>query len=289
MGWLLLAVRAAHRAPLSEPWCAARTSQTSGRRPQTDRRGIGAQMGRCSRSQGGRVVTTIGGVPLLERTEELSALDDRWAQARLGRGGMVVVKGDPGAGKTSLVRTFADAVEGGALLWGACDPLSTPRPLGPLYDVAHLLDAGSRAALETAEQSHEIFGAVFARLAAEPTVLVVDDLHWADQGTVDLLRFVLRRIRTTHSLIVVALRDRELADDHPVRGLLGDVARSADAESVILRPLSLAAIADLVGDRPVDATRIELLTGGNPFFVTEMLDHDSAEMPASVRDAILDR
>ncbi len=246
-------------------------------------------MGRCSRSQGGRVVTTIGGVPLLERTEELSALDDRWAQARLGRGGMVVVKGDPGAGKTSLVRTFADSVEGGALLWGACDPLSTPRPLGPLYDVAHLLDAGSRAALETAEQSHEIFGAVFARLAAEPTVLVVDDLHWADQGTVDLLRFVLRRIRTTHSLIVVALRDRELADDHPVRGLLGDVARSADAESVILRPLSLAAIADLVGDRPVDATRIELLTGGNPFFVTEMLDHDGAEMPASVRDAILDR
>src|SRR6478735_1724601 len=142
MGWLLLAVRAAHRAPLCGSSCAARTRQTSGRRPQTDRRDIGAQMGRCSRSQGGRVVTTIGGVPLLERTEELSALDDRWAQARLGRGGMVVVKGDPGAGKTSLVRTFADSVQGGALLWGACDPLSTPRPLGPLYDVAHLLDAG---------------------------------------------------------------------------------------------------------------------------------------------------
>lgn len=237
-----------------------------------------------------------GAVALLEREAELSTLQARRAAAAHGCGGLVVVNGEPGAGKTSLVRAFVDATDGfDRVLWGACDPLSTPRPLGPLHDVAGLLDATVRTALTDASQSHEIFAVLFAQLATAPTLFVVDDLHWADQGTVDLLRFVLRRIGATRSLLVVALRDDEIAADHPVRGLLGDVARSADATSVRLRPLSAAAIDHLAGGRPLDAARIERLTGGNPFFVTEMLDHEAldhdggADLPASVRDAILAR
>ncbi|MET0146770.1 MAG: AAA family ATPase [Ilumatobacteraceae bacterium] len=227
---------------------------------------------------------------LLERAAELATLDAQWAQARRGRGGLAVVNGEPGAGKTSLLRAFVDAPSiDTAVLWGSCDPLSTPRPLGPLHDVAAQLDPASRAALAEAEQSHEIFSTVFTHLAASPTVLVVDDIHWADQGTVDLLRYVLRRIGSTRSMVLAALREDEVAPDHPVRALLGDVARSTDATSIALRPLSLDAITDLVGGRAVDAARIERLTGGNPFFVTEMLDQEGDEVPASVRDAILAR
>ncbi len=187
--------------------------------------------------------------------------------------------------RRSSTPTVADTL----VLSGACDPLPTPRPLGPLHDVAPDLDDASRAALGGAAQSHEIFAAVFEHVRRQPTLLVIDDLHWADQGTVDLLRYLLRRIGATRSMVVVGLRDQELAIDHPARALLGDVARSADATSMTLRPLSREAIVELADGRPVDAARIEQLTGGNPFFVTAMLDHDGDELPASVRDAILAR
>src|SRR5690349_21328871 len=108
---------------------------------------------------------------------------------------MVLVRGEAGAGKTSLVQEFADGVSAdaaivdGRMLWGACDPLATPRPLGPLHDIADQLGEGCRALLREARSAHEIHSAVYAELSARPTILVIDDLHWADQGTVDLLRY----------------------------------------------------------------------------------------------------
>ena len=120
-------------------------------------------------------------------------------------------------------------------------------------------------------------------------MLVVDDLHWADQGTVDLLRFLLRRIATTHSLVVGTLRPDEIDPSHPLRALLGDAARSPDAVSVVLPPLSTAAIRSLVESRPLDAVHVHELTGGNPFFVTQMLEHEGENLPPTVRDAILAR
>ena len=175
------------------------------------------------------------------------------------------------------------------VLWGACDPLSTPRPLGPLHDVANELDDAARDALRDAAQPHEIFTAVHEYLCNHPSVLVVDDLHWADQGTVDLLRFLLRRVGSTRTLLVGTVRDDELDVSHPMRALLGDVARSPHAITMRLQPLSVAAIATMIDDRPVDPRRIEQLTGGNPFFVGEMLAHSGDDLPTSVRDAILSR
>ena len=120
-------------------------------------------------------------------------------------------------------------------------------------------------------------------------MLIIDDLHWADQGTIDLLRFLLRRIRVTGSVVVGAMRDDEVGATHPLRSLLGDVARSPDAATATLRPLSVDAVAALIEDRPVDAAVLHRLTGGNPFYVVEMLDHDGSELPRTVRDAILAR
>lgn len=227
---------------------------------------------------------------MLERDEDLAALVAQLDRARAGHGGMVLVTGESGAGKSTLLQSFGHGVGGDtAMLWSSCDPLSTPRPLGPFHDLADQLGDEVRASLRDARQPHEIFNAVFEQLRLHPSVLVVDDLHWADHGTIDLLRFVLRRIRVTQSLVVVALRDDEIGPTHRLRALLGDVARSADALTMPLRPLSVDAIRTLAQDRAVDPHWLRAVTGGNPFFVVEMIDYEGGDIPRNVRDAVLAR
>lgn len=230
---------------------------------------------------------------LTERERELREIGARADLARAGSGGVLIVCGESGAGKTSFVEAFLESwPHQERVLWGACDPLSTPRPLGPIHDLADEFGATTQKLLRDAEQPYEIFAAVFEELRTEPSVLVVDDLHWADQGTVDLLRFVLRRIWRTSSLVVGTVRDDEIGATHAMRSLLGDVARAAHGASLPVPPLSLDAITDLVGDRSVDPVWLHRVTGGNAFFVCEMLDHSGgsgADLPTTVRDAILAR
>jgi DNA-binding CsgD family transcriptional regulator len=203
---------------------------------------------------------------------------------------MVLVSGESGAGKTSFVEAFVERwVRDERMLWGVCDPLPTPRPLGPIRDLAHRLAPATRAVLEHSDSPYDIFAAVYDDLCTAPSVLVLDDLHWADQGTIDLLRFVLRRVSQTRSLIIGILRDDEVGVTHPMRALLGDVARSARADSLAMPPLSVQAVQDLVGDRPVDPAWLHSVSGGNCFFVCEMLDHDGDDLPTTVRDAVLAR
>ncbi|MBB3751448.1 DNA-binding CsgD family transcriptional regulator/tetratricopeptide (TPR) repeat protein [Mycolicibacterium sp. BK634] len=225
-----------------------------------------------------------------EREHELAVLAARADDARNTGGALVIVSGESGAGKTSFVEAFLERQSHGArVLWGGCDPLSTPRPLGPIHDLADELGEDTRRVLRCAEQPHEIFTAVFEDLRTHPSVLVIDDLHWADQAVVDLLRFVLRRIRRTRSLVIGTVRDDEIGFGHPMRSLLGDVARSGSATTLPLPPLTLTAVTELVGDTDADPARLHRITGGNAFFVGEMLDHIGDELPTTVRDAILAR
>ena len=231
-------------------------------------------------------------VTLTERERERDQLAVRQADARAGRGGAVLVCGESGAGKTTFVETFvAGLSDGTRVLWGSCDPLSTPRPLGPLHDLAPRFDDATRGQLSHSAQPYDIFAALFDELRRTPTILVLDDLQWADQGTIDLYRFLLRRPQT-QLLTIGILRDDEVSVSHPLRGLLGDVARSAHAQTVTLPPLTVEAIATLVGERDVDPVWLHRVTGGNAFFVCEMLDHDcsdTSDLPTTVRDAILAR
>ncbi|MBJ8345481.1 AAA family ATPase [Antrihabitans sp. YC2-6] len=227
---------------------------------------------------------------LTEREHELGELETRAAKARTGHGGAVLVCGESGSGKTSFVETFIErSLDGERVLWGAADPLSTPRPLGPLHDLADNFSGSTQALLRNGDQPFEIFAAVFDELRTEPTLLVLDDLHWADQGTIDLFRFLLRRAPQTHLLMIGIARDDEVGVTHPLRGLLGDVARSSHAQSLAVPPLSLDAVTSMVGNRAVDPAWLHRVTGGNAFFVCEMLDHRTSDLPTTVRDAILAR
>ena len=229
-------------------------------------------------------------VDLVERTEEREALDGFGAAAFGGAGQLVVVSGESGAGKTAFVEAFAESLaERARVLWAMCDPLDTPRPLGPIRDIADALGDVVRGLLDHAEHAYDIFEAVLDGLSAEPTVLVIDDLHWADQGTIDLLRFALRRIHRRRLLVVGTARDDEVGTAHPLRTLLSDIARSGSAHLLALPPLTLDGVRALAGDRPVDAAWLHGVTAGNAFFVTEMLDHTGTDLPNTVRDAVLGR
>ncbi len=230
---------------------------------------------------------------LADRDHQLGEIIARADDARAGRGGLVFVSGESGAGKTSFVEAFVDRwVKDERVLWGACDPLPTPRPLGPIHDLANRLALATQTVLAESEVPYDIFDAVYDDLRTAPSVLVLDDLQWADQGTIDLLRFVLRRVAQTRSLAVGIVRDDEVGVGHPLRVLLGDAARSTRACTLPLPPLSVDAVGQLVGEGAVDPEWLHRVTGGNAFFVCEMLEHrhgPDTDLPTTIRDAVLAR
>ncbi len=226
---------------------------------------------------------------LLERDDALAQLQALLARARSGTGAFVVVEGEAGIGKSTLLRALAEAQPAAApVWWGLCDALNTPRPLGPLHDVAEQAGGALRALLAGDAPRPRVFAACVEQLAAQAVLLIVEDLHWADEATLDLLRHLGRRLARTRSLLVASCRDDELGPTHPVRLLLGDLA-TAGVQRLALRPLTVDAVRQLVGDRPIDALALHQATGGNPFFVTEVLAAGGSRIPASVRDAVLSR
>ena len=135
-----------------------------------------------------------------------------------------------------------------------------------------------------------ILEAVLEELRRRPPVIVVlEDLHWADAATLDLIKFLGRRIRQVPALLVLTYRDDELGPDHPLRIVLGDLATSPAVRRIPLSPLSVAAVRTLAAGRPLDPAALHRQTGGNPFFVTEALASRDAGIPVTVRDAVLAR
>ena len=132
-------------------------------------------------------------------------------------------------------------------------------------------------------------GALLEVLSERPTVLVIEDAQWADEATLDVLRLLGRRVESTRALALVTFRDDELDPLHPVRVALGDLASAPGVRRVALPPLSLSAVRVLSVLRGVDNGALYRLTGGNPFFVTEVLAAGGEEIPATVRDAVLAR
>ena len=227
-------------------------------------------------------------VAFVERGAELAVLQRCFAAAAAGHGGAVAVCGEPGAGKSALVETACAAVPGLRVLRGACDPLSTPRPLGPFRDLAR--PAGISALLTGGDLSRaNVCEAVYDAMTTEPTVLVVEDLHWADAASAEVLRFLARRAGALPLALVVTYRDDEIGPQHSVRQLLGDFAALDGLSTVRLSPLSVAGVAELLDGTTADPARVHALTGGNAFFVTEVAKDPDGPLPASVRDAVLAR
>ena len=227
---------------------------------------------------------------LVEREEFLEVLERSLVSALAGHGSMVVVSGEAGIGKTALLEEFTRGDRPVRLLWGWCEALFTPRALGPLYDVAAQLGGALDAALRDGSSRETIFATVLDELGPSrpPSLLVLEDVHWADEATLDLLKFLGRRAPRLPLLLIVTLRDDELAPTHRLRSVLGDLPRGA-VHRVELQPLSAGAVEQLARQSGRSARGLHAATSGNPFYVTEVLAAPQRGIPATVRDAVLGR
>ena len=238
------------------------------------------------------IAAVRSGPELLEREEVLEGLREAFADAREGRGGAVLMPGEAGVGKTAVLRRFCEEVGTSTrVLWGDCDALFTPRPLGPFADFARV--AGDDRFLELVERHakpHAVADWLLEDLAATaPTVVVLEDVHWADEATLDVLRIVGRRIESVPAMLIVSYRDDELNRSHPLRGVLGVLPSRGVVRRLQLSCLSHEAVSRLAEPAGVDADELYERTGGNPFFVTEVLGAGVTDVPETIRDAVLAR
>lgn len=230
----------------------------------------------------------------LERDAFLNELNAAYTSAAGGQGTVVLVSGEAGIGKTTLVERFVARVgqtdSGARTLWGACDALFTPRALGPLLDMARQTQGPLRELVRSGVDRERLFAGLLDELTrtSSPTVAVFEDVHWADEATLDLLKFVARRIRRTRGLLVLTFRDDEVDATHPLRRVLGELPANA-VRRLRLPPLSATAVAHLAAAAGRAAADLHGATGGNPFYVTEVLATTGGDIPASVRDAVLAR
>jgi DNA-binding CsgD family transcriptional regulator/tetratricopeptide (TPR) repeat protein len=210
--------------------------------------------------------------------------------AASGQGRIVLVAGEAGIGKTALLRRFCAGLDGSArVLWAGCDPLFTPRPLGPVLELAEELGGEVVAHGGDGARPYEVAAALLRELATEPSVVVVEDVHWADEATLDVIRLAGRRVADVPTLLVLSYRDVGLYRSHPLRIVLGDLPGSDRVSRLELSGLSVRAVAELAGPAGVDARVLHRSTAGNLFFVTEALAAGAGLVPLSVRDAVLAR
>lgn len=247
----------------------------------------------------------VSTVRLLERAESLATLRDEFdAVRRSGSGRTVIVTGEAGAGKSSLVRYFVDIARSvrpaPTFARCGCDELRIPRPLGPVLDLRVVPTVGDPPGADPGTPHTVAVAAdLLQQWSRSLTVVVVEDVHWTDESTADALSYIGRRIHQTSALLVVTARNDAAGTNAAAAVLLGDLA-AAGARRIELRPLSSAAVETLVDDadlagRPgerrvrVDPHELHQLTGGNAFFVTECLASAGGSVPSTVEDAVIGR
>jgi DNA-binding CsgD family transcriptional regulator len=225
---------------------------------------------------------------LLERERCLADLTAWFGAATQREGCIALVRGEAGIGKTVLLQEFSKRQRETRVLWGACDALFTPRPLAPLHDIGRQTQGALLTAVNSGANRDEIFTAALDELERAKALVVFEDMHWADEATLDLLKYLGRRIHRTHVMLVVTYRDDEVGPRHPLRFVIGDLPR-ANTMRMSLSPLSEPAVAQLATQAGRPSQGLHSVTGGNPLFVTEVLATASGAVPVTVRDAVLAR
>jgi DNA-binding NarL/FixJ family response regulator len=228
---------------------------------------------------------------LLERETQLGALRDYAADARRGDGRFVLVSGEAGIGKSSLVDAFLEDLTGARVAWSACDGAFTPSALGPLQDVADQWGGAVRVACADGVPRETRFASLLSMLREHDglSVLVVEDLHFADEATLDLLGHVAKRLRAVPALVLATYRDDGLAENRSLREALGEMSTQRSTRRIALPALTTSAVGELSVGSGREVAALYALTGGNPFFVSEVLCADDGTLPVSARDAVLAR
>ncbi len=226
---------------------------------------------------------------LIERDEFLELLQTQFKKIGAGEGHCVFVSGEAGIGKTSLVKAFCKKHRDDCTIYqGACDALFTPRPLAPLYDIIWQVNGNLWPNNHTIEKRTELFAAFFRELnnQNQKTIIVFEDIHWADEATLDFIRFFARRITQLPCLFILTYRDDESNFYSSLRNLLGQLPADSFMR-LHLTPLSREAVTKLATDKGYNGEDVYTISGGNPFYVNEILASYSPGIPDNIKDAIL--
>jgi ATP/maltotriose-dependent transcriptional regulator MalT len=226
---------------------------------------------------------------LIERDECLETLQSKFENLSTGEGHCIFISGEAGIGKTSLVKSFTKKKKAYANIYiGSCDALFAPRPLAPLYDVLLQLENGVPQLNNAAEDRTAFFTHIFRLLKEQekPSLLIFEDIHWADEATLDFIKFFARRISYLRCLFILTYRDNEITPEHPLKNVIGQL--NPDTFSRIsLSPLSRQAVDTLARERGYNGEDVYSISGGNPFYVTEILASYSQGIPDNIRDSVL--
>jgi DNA-binding CsgD family transcriptional regulator len=231
------------------------------------------------------------GSRLLERERELAVVAQAIRAASSRHGSVVLVSGEAGIGKSSVVSAVRSLLdERGRLLVGRCDDLALPRILGPFHDLVGSVGPRLTAALADPANREAILGALVAELDSpgHATVLAVEDVHWAEEPTLDVLRLMMRRVGRLPAVLLLTYREDELTRTHPLHQLLALTADGVETHRLRLRHLSKAAVATMCAGSAANADEVFSVTSGNPFFVHEVLTSGEV-IPRTVVDAVLAR
>ena len=224
---------------------------------------------------------------LIERTNQLNTLHEKYQSVVGGEGHSIMVSGEAGIGKTTLVRAFCQEHRHHAKVYfGSCDALFTPRPLAPLYDIIYQIWEDDWK--KEGEDRTSLFTDFFHRFDQQPgaSILVFEDVHWADEATIDFIKFLARRITRLRCLFVLTWRDEEIHPGHPLRQLFGQLPPHS-ATRLQLPPLSKNAVDSLSRARGYRGEDVYDISGGNPFYVNEILASYSPGIPENIKDSIL--
>ncbi len=226
---------------------------------------------------------------LIERESFLHLLQTQFSKVAGGEGHCVFVSGEAGIGKTSLVKTFCRLQGDDCIVYqGACDALFTPRPLAPLYDIIWQVNKELWPATQTIEQRTALFATFFRELKSQNkrNIILFEDIHWADEATLDFIKFFARRITQLPCLFVLTYRDDETPFYSSLRNLYGQLPPDSFTR-LQLTPFSKEAVTAMAGKKGYNAEDVYLISGGNPFYVNEILASYSPGVPENIKDSIL--
>ena len=226
---------------------------------------------------------------LIERDEFLEVLRSEFKNIPGGEGRCIFVSGEAGIGKTSLVKAFCKSVKDKCRIFqGTCDALFAPRPLAPLYDIILQLRNDVPESISDINDRSAFFARVFYDLKnlQQPAIVIFEDIHWADEATLDFIKFLARRITQLECLFILTYRDNEIRSSHPLRNILGQLNPDSFMRMQVL-PLSKQAVEKLAHEKGYNGEDVYKITGGNPFYVHEIMAHYSRGVPESIKDSVL--
>ncbi len=226
---------------------------------------------------------------LIERDVFLSQLMVGFKNMEKGEGHCFFIMGEAGIGKTSLVKVFLKELDDNCMSFvGACDSLFTPRPLAPLYDIALQIKEGLADNIESIPSRSALFTKFIKELSdlKKPIVLVFEDIHWADEATLDFIKFFARRISRLKCLFVLTCRNNDLNTIHGFKNLISDL--SIDSFTRLqLPPFTREAVNILASEKGFNASNLYDISRGNPFYVTEIIASYSIGIPENIKDSVL--